>query len=176
MNPVLLAFSVTIDSLVLGKQRAFGVSQLMLAACVMHVLAFGCGLLLGEQLVSFIGHIDHWVALTVFGLLGLSCVKTAIFYETTADPIAQSWPKLLLVISGLSIDAAAVGATSEGLMTDPLGALLAIGLLAPLFVYVGRLMLKAMTAVRERLLRLFEGALFWAIGASIVISHVQGGF
>jgi len=143
MNPLLIAISVTLDSLVLGKQRTFALAPLMLIAGVAHLSAFGTGLLLGEQLVMVIGDVDHWVALAVFGL---------------------------------SIDAAAVGATSDALLVRPVATLVAVGLCAPLFVYAGRRVARAMTANRERVLRVIEGSLFWAIGASIVISHTQGGF
>ena len=176
MNPVLIAISITLDSIVLGKQRVFGLAPLMLSACLVHVFAFGTGLMLGEQLVMRIGHVDHWVALAVFGLLGLSCIKSAVFIESFETPIIESWPKLTLVVFGLSIDAVAVGATSEGLITEPLATLVAVGLCAPMFVYVGRQLSRAITGNRARALRLVEGCLFWAIGASIVISHTQGGF
>ena len=176
MNPLLIAISVTLDSLVLGKQRTFALAPLMLIAGVAHLSAFGTGLLLGEQLVTVIGDVDHWVALAVFGLLGLSCMKSALFVDGRASPIVKSWPKLLLVVFVLSIDAAAVGATSEALLARPVATLVAVGLCAPLFVYAGRRVARAMTANRERVLRVIEGGLFWAIGASIVISHTQGGF
>jgi putative Mn2+ efflux pump MntP len=176
MNPVLIAISITLDSIVLGKQRVFGLAPLMLSACLIHVFAFGTGLMLGEQFVMRIGHVDHWVALAVFGLLGLSCVKSAVFVEGGENPIIKSWPKLTLVVFGLSIDAVAVGATSEGLITEPLATLVAVGLCAPMFVYVGRKLSRAITGNRARTLRLVEGCLFWTIGASIVISHTQGGF
>jgi putative Mn2+ efflux pump MntP len=176
MNPVLIAISITLDSLVLGKQRVFGLAPLMLSACLVHVVAFGTGLMLGEQLVMRIGHVDHWVALAVFGLLGLSCVKSAVFVESSETPIIKSWSKLILVVFGLSIDAVAVGATSEGLITKPLATLVAVGLCAPMFAYIGRRVSRAITGGRERTLRLVEGCLFWTIGASIVASHTQGGF
>jgi len=59
MNPLLIAISVTLDSLVLGKQRTFALAPLMLIAGVAHLSAFGTGLLLGEQLVMVIGDFDH---------------------------------------------------------------------------------------------------------------------
>ena len=93
----------------------------------------------------------------------------ALFVDGRASPIVKSWPKLLLVVFGLSIDAAAVGATSEALLARPVVNLVAVGLCPPLFVYAGRRVARAMTANLERVLRVIEGSLFWAIGASIVI-------
>lgn len=176
MNPLLIAISVTLDSVLLGKQRTFSLVQLMLSACFVHVFAFGIGLILGEQLVLFIGHVDHWVALAVFSFLGLSCMKAVLFDETRLEQLADSWPKLALLMVGLSIDAAAVGATSQGLLMRPFTTLIVIGLLAPIFVYIGRRITGALTHTRERVLKLIEGCLFWSIGASIVVTHTQGGF
>ena len=176
MNAVLIAISVTMDSLLLGKQRAFSTLNLMLSASIVHVMAFGFGLLLGETLVGLVGKFDHWVALIVFGLLGLSCLKSAAFAEYHVEPDVDSWPKLLLMIFGLSIDAAAVGATSGGLIVKPVATLAAIGLFAPVFVVLGRGVLNALTTNHARLLKLFEGVLFWVVGTTIVLSHTQGGF
>jgi len=176
MNAVLIAISVTMDSLLLGKQRAFSTLNLMLSASIVHVIAFGFGLLLGETLVGLVGKFDHWVALIVFGLLGLSCLKSAAFAEYHVEPDVESWPKLLLMIFGLSIDAAAVGATSGGLLVKPVATLAAIGLFAPVFVVLGRGVLNALTTNHARLLKLFEGVLFWVVGTTIVLSHTQGGF
>jgi putative Mn2+ efflux pump MntP len=176
MNAVLIAISVTMDSLLLGKQRAFSTLNLMLSASIVHVMAFGFGLLLGETLVGLVGKFDHWVALIVFGLLGLSCLKSAAFAEYHVEPDVESWPKLLLMIFGLSIDAAAVGATSGGLLVKPVATLAAIGLFAPVFVVLGRGVLNALTTNHARLLKLFEGVLFWVVGTTIVLSHTQGGF
>ncbi len=176
MNAVLIAITVTMDSLLLGKQRAFSTLKLMLSASVVHVMAFGFGLLLGETLVGLVGKFDHWVALVVFGLLGLSCLKTAAFAEYQTEPFVESWPKLLLMIFGLSIDAAAVGATSGGLIVKPVATLVAIGLSAPFFVALGRGVLHALTTNHARFLKFFEGILFWVVGATIVFSHTQGGF
>jgi len=176
MNTVLIAISVTMDSLLLGKQRAFSTLNLMLSASIVHVMAFGFGLLLGETLVGLVGKFDHWVALIVFGLLGLSCLKSAAFAEYHVEPDVDSWPKLLLMIFGLSIDAAAVGATSGGLIVKPVATLAAIGLFAPVFVVLGRGVLNALTTNHARLLKLFEGILFWVVGTTIVLSHTQGGF
>jgi putative Mn2+ efflux pump MntP len=123
-----------------------------------------------------VGKFDHWVALVVFGLLGLSCLKSAAFAEYHVEPDVESWPKLLLMIFGLSIDAAVVGATSGGLIVKPVATLAAIGLFAPVFVVLGRGVLNALTTNHARLLKLFEGILFWVVGTTIVLSHTQGGF
>jgi len=68
------------------------------------------------------------------------------------------------------------GATSQGLLMRPFTTLIVIGLLAPIFVYIGRRITGALTHTRERVLKLIEGCLFWSIGASIVVTHTQGGF
>jgi len=41
---------------------------------------------------------------------------------------------------------------------------------------LGRGVLHALTTNHARLLKLFEGILFWVVGTTIVFSHMQGGF
>jgi len=69
-----------------------------------------------------------------------------------------------------------VGATSGGLLVKPVATLAALGRFAPVFVVLGRGVLHGVTTNHARLLKFFEGILFWDVGATIVFSHTQGGF
>jgi putative Mn2+ efflux pump MntP len=176
INPEMLAVSVTLDSVVLGKQRYFPIKFIMALSSFFHVTAFGFGLFLGEQLIGLIGHFDHWVSFAVFGLLGVSCYKVILLPDKKDQIELKSMPKLLLAVFALSIDAAAVGASSKGLIEEPLYVLASIGLLSPAFIFVGSLAKVWLTTRNDNLLKFIEGSLFVSIGAMIVFSHISGGF
>ena len=176
INPELLAISVTLDSVVLGKQRFFPLKLISSLSSVFHVLAFGFGLLLGEQLIGLIGHFDHWVSFAVFGLLGISCYKVILLPGKKDQIELKSISKLILTVFALSIDAAAVGASSKGLIEEPLYVLVSIGLLSPAFIFVGSLAKDWLTTSNGALLKFVEGSLFISIGIMIVLSHISGGF
>ena len=176
VNPLILATSITIDSVVLGKQKSFSAFSLMSIASVFHVVALSIGLVLGEKLIHLIGHFDHWVAFTVFGLLGTSCIKAFLVPEQMETSETQSWLKVLLITLVLSFDAAAVGATSKGIIADPFTVIASVAILSPLFVLLGKGLLRFLHNRNEQFLKLFEGCLFWSIGIGIVVSHISGGF
>ena len=79
-------------------------------------------------------------------------------------------------VFALSIDAAAVGASSKGLIEEPLYVLVSIGLLSPAFIFVGSLAKDWLTKSNGALLKFVEGSLFISIGIMIVLSHISGGF
>ena len=176
VNPFILATSITIDSVVLGKQKSFSSFSLMTIASAFHVIAFSLGLLLGEQLIHMIGHFDHWVAFAVFGLLGTSCIKVSLVPEHMETSETQSWSKILLITLVLSFDAAAVGANSKGFIAEPLTVIALVAILSSLFVLLGKRLRRFLHNRNEQFLKLFEGCLFWSIGIGIVISHTSGGF
>ena len=176
INPEMLAVSVTLDSVVLGKQRYFPIKFIMALSSFFHVTAFVFGLFLGEQLIGLIVHFDHWVSFAVFGLLGVSCYKVILLPDKKDQIELKSVPKLLLAVFALSIDAAAVGASSKGLIEEPLYVLASIGLLSPAFIFLGSLAKVWLTTRNDNLLKFIEGSLFISIGAMIVFSHISGGF
>ena len=176
INPEMLAVSVTLDSVVLGKQRYFPLRLIMVLSSFFHVIAFGFGLFLGEQLIGLIGHFDHWVSFAVFGLLGVSCYKVILLPDKKDQIELKSFPKLLLAVFALSIDAAAVGASSKGLIEETFYVLASIGLLSPVFIFAGSLVKDWLTVRNSNLLKFVEGSLFISIGSMIVFSHISGGF
>jgi len=176
VNPELLALSVTLDSVVLGKQRFFSKKLIMTLSSLAHAAAFGLGLVLGEQLIVLIGHFDHWVAFAVFGLLGISCYKVALLPARRGDLQINQLSKLLLAILALSMDAAAVGASSKGLIEQPVYVLFSIAILSPVFILIGSLMRRRFQPKNEGWLKFLEGSMFLFIGATIVASHIHGGF
>ena len=176
INSELLAISVTIDSVVLGKQRHFSRNLIMGLSSLAHASAFALGLVLGEQLISLIGHFDHWVAFAVFGLLGVSCYKVVLLPSNGTDIQLNQFPKLLLAVMALSVDAAAVGASSKGLIEEPLYVFASIALLSPIFILLGSWIRGWFTPESECWLKFIEGSMFLLIGATIVLSHVRGGF
>jgi len=176
INPYFLASTLTIDSVILGKQKNFPIALLMLLSGLFHVFFFSFGLYLGNQLVSLMGSVDHWLVLAVFSLLGLSCLKYFITPINLDIEITNSWIKIFIITLTLSIDAAAVGAVSKGIIETPLVVIISIGILSPLFVLIGRKIRNYLFNKNEKLLKLFEGILYLSIGIGVVVSHLKGGF
>jgi len=176
INPLILAASITMDSVVLGKQKSFSIIPLMLFASFFHVGALALGLSLGGQLTALIGHFDHWLAFAVFGLLGASCFKDFLVSDESSATEAHSWLKLIFISLALSIDAAAVGATSQAIISDRFAVLLSVAILSAFFVFIGKKLSHFLHNRNELFLKLLEGVLFWSIGISILISHISGGF
>jgi len=162
------------DTVVLGKQRTTSLSLLSAVAIITHISAYVIGLLLGSSLTHTIGVYDHWLALVLFGYLGLNCFK-AVFTNATQTVDAHNFLALFIACLGFSIDAAAVGATTRSLIKDPVHVILGIAVFTPLFIFLGKKMGHFLNRRGDVYLKIAEGVIFWAIGIGIIISHASLG-
>lgn len=120
INPYALASSLTFDSIVLGKQKFFSTTSLIFFSSTFHIISFSIGFLLGQKLVSLIGHIDHWVSFIIFSILGILNIKAFLKFENEHQARqTNSIIKLFLIVGVLSVDAAIIGASSSNLISNP---------------------------------------------------------
>ena len=174
VNPYVIAASITMDTVVLGKQR--GTSWLLLSSVAIftHISAYAVGLFLGSSLTNAIGFYDHWLAMALFGYLGLNCFK-AVFTKSTQTFDTGNFFAIVIACFGFSIDAAAVGATTQNIIKDPLQVILGIALFTPLFIYLGKKMGHFLKRKSDIYLKIAEGVIFWSIGIGILVSHASLG-
>jgi putative Mn2+ efflux pump MntP len=177
INPYALASSLTFDSIILGKQKSFSITSLIFLSSTFHVISFGIGYLLGQKLVTLIGHVDHWVSFIIFSILGVLNIKAFLKFENEHKARqANSLIKLSLIVGVLSVDAAIIGASSSNLISNPYVVVFNIILFSIFFIYLGRYIKSFIKRHNEKFLKLFEGILFCFIGFSILTSHLSGGF
>lgn len=177
INPYALASSLTFDSIVLGKQKFFSTTSLIFFSSTFHVISFSIGFLLGQKLVTLIGHVDHWVSFIIFSILGIINIKAFLkFGNEHQARQTNSIIKLFLIVGVLSVDAAIIGASSSNLISNPYAVVFNIILFSIFFIFLGRYINSFIKRHNEKFLKLFEGILFFSIGFSILISHLSGGF
>jgi len=175
INPYLLASSITFDTIVLGKQKSFSTITLILFSAGFHALAFTIGLVLGQNLINLIGHIDHWISFAIFTFLGSFSIQAFLNFDKD-NKISQvkSYIELFLIAAVLSIDAAIIGASSSNLITTPHFVIFLIAISSAVFVFIGKYINDLINAYNQKFLKLFEGLLFWSVGLGILISHING--
>ncbi|MGK7861594.1 manganese efflux pump MntP [Falsiroseomonas sp. E2-1-a4] len=134
------------------------------------VLGWSLGILAAGQVAA----IDHWVAFTLLGLVGLHCLYAALRRAPDAPPRPRSPWMLVAVAVGTSIDAMAVGVSLAVLEVDIWIVAPAIGL-ATFIMATGGMMAGRMLGSRfGRGAEALAGLALIALGTSILLEHLVG--
>lgn len=134
------------------------------------VLGWSAGILAAGHVAS----IDHWVAFTLLGLVGLHCLFAALRRAPDAPPRRASAWMLLALAVGTSIDAMAVGVSLAVLEVDIWVVAPAIGL-ATFIMATGGMMAGRLLGSRfGRGAEALAGLALIALGTSILLEHLAG--
>jgi len=171
---IILAISVTLDSFIVGKSVDKKIRFTLISISFAHVVLFFIGVKVGDIIEPYIGAYDHWVSFIVFLFLALNSYKDLIVEE----PILKldNIFKILITTFALSIDAFAVGASSQYEIQYLELVIVIIAISAPFFCYLGYKLKNEMIKHSHKLLYFSEGTFFLIIGSFILYSHLTGGY
>ncbi|MDA9177098.1 manganese efflux pump [Candidatus Pelagibacter sp.] len=171
---IILAISVTLDSFIVGKSVDKKIKFTLISISFAHVALFFIGVKVGDQIGPFVSNFDHWISFVVFLFLAISSYKDLI----SEEPIFQldNIFKILLTTFALSIDAFAVGASSQHEIQYLELVIIIIAVSAPVFCYLGYKLKNEMIKHSHKLLYFSEGTFFLIIGSYILYSHISGGY
>ena len=171
---IVLAISVTLDSFIVGKSVDKKIKFTLISISFAHVALFFIGVKVGDQIGPVVSNFDHWISFVVFLFLAISSYKDLI----SEEPIFQldNIFKILLTTFALSIDAFAVGASSQHEIQYLGLVILIIALSAPIFCFLGYRLKNEMIKHSHKLLYFSEGTFFLLIGSFILYSHIKGGY
>src|SRR6056300_1313432 len=143
---IILAISVTLDSFIVGKSVDKKIKFTLISISFAHVILF----------------------------LALSSYKDLISEEPVFK--LDNTLKILLTTFALSIDAFAVGASSQHEIQYLELVIVIIAVSAPIFCYLGYKLKNEMIKHSHKLLYFSEGTFFLIIGSYILYSHISGGY
>ena len=136
------------------------------------------GWALGLSAASYVKSWDHWIAFALLGGLGLRVV-----FEGLKKPEAQARQKptrhgfWLLAVTGFatSVDALVVGVGLAFVDVDILPVAAAIGFTTFVMVTLGVMAGRLVGAALGKRAEIFGGVMLIAIGAAILVEHLNGG-
>jgi putative Mn2+ efflux pump MntP len=183
MSPVaitILALGMSVDAFAAALSRGATVQRVRVGDALRTGAVFGVvetatpllGWCIGILAAGYIAAIDHWVAFTLLGLVGLHCLYAALRRAPDALPRRNSAWMLVAVAVGTSIDAMAVGVSLAVLDVDIWIVAPAIGL-ATFIMATGGMMAGRMLGSRfGRGAEALAGLVLIALGTSILIEHL----
>ncbi|WP_296206757.1 manganese efflux pump MntP family protein [Psychrobacter sp. UBA3480] len=191
MNPIallLLALSMSTDAFSVAISKGASLKNPRFTEAFRMGVIFGTieaitpiiGWLIGHSATSFIDASfieawDHWVAFVILFALGLHMLYEGMkpSDETEAAPSRHSFFKLALTAFGTSIDAMAVGVSLAFVKVNILLAAGLIGLATTVMVTLGVMLGKVLGSLIGHRAEIFGGVMLIAIGAWILLSHLQ---
>ena len=183
-----LAFSMSTDAFAvsIGKGAALGRSGVSFKKSrVIEALRTGAifgtvegltplvGWAVGFAASSYITAIDHWIAFTLLGVVGVKMIVDALQKEEEAtEEKRHSLGQLIFTAIGTSVDSMAVGMTVSILGSHIGLTAAAIGFATFLMVTLGMMAGQYVGAKGGKLAELFGGALLIFLGTQTLIEHL----
>ena len=191
MNPIallLLALSMSTDAFSVAISKGASLKNPRFIEAFRMGVIFGTieaitpiiGWLIGHSATSFIDASfieawDHWVAFVILAALGLHMLYEGLkpSDEMAEAPSRHSFLKLAITAFGTSIDAMAVGVSLAFVKVNILLAAGLIGLATTVMVTLGVMLGKVLGSLIGHRAEIFGGVMLIAIGAWILLSHLQ---
>lgn len=171
---IILGISVTLDSFIVGKSIDKKIKFTLFTISFAHVLLFLIGVKIGDLIGPYVASYDHWISFVVFLFLAISSYKDIVSEEPLFK--LDNTFKILLTTFALSIDAFAVGASSQHEIQYLKLVIVIIAISAPSFCYLGYKLKNELIKHSHKLLYFSEGTFFLIIGSFILYSHLTGGY
>ncbi|KAA6234326.1 manganese efflux pump [Campylobacter sp. LR291e] len=138
LSLIFLSFALAMDAFAVSLCKGFSVKNLQIKHYLIVGAYFGgfqalmpvLGYLLGISFASFVARIDHYIAFILLSLIGLKMIKEG-FDKNACDKNSNAFDNktMFFLAIATSIDALAVGVSFAFLDTNPLIALILIGLI-----------------------------------------------
>ncbi len=169
------AFAVSLAcSAALGEATNRQTFRLSFHFFIFHIIMPLIGWFAGMEIVKYISHLDHWVALALLVVVGGKMIHESFRpgeMKLSADP-TRGWSLILLSVA-TSIDALAIGVSFAMLEIKVLYPVVTIGLVAALMTILGMKVGSLLGRAFGRRMELVGGLILIAIGAKILIEHLS---
>jgi len=186
MNPVatlLLAFAMSTDAFAAAIGKGATLHRPRWREAIKTGLIFGVieavtpiiGWLLGKAAAQYVSAWDHWIAFTLLSVLGARMIFNSFKAKEAEDDKPTKHGFWLLALTGFatSIDAMAVGAGLAFVDVNIFSTAAAIGLATATMVTIGVMVGRVVGSVIGRRAELAGGIVLIAIGAIILVEHLQ---
>ncbi|MDQ2780457.1 MAG: manganese efflux pump MntP family protein [Pseudomonadota bacterium] len=189
MNPVavlLIALAMSTDAFAAAVGKGIALHRPQWSEALRTGLIFGVieavtpvlGWAIGSVAAGFVQAIDHWIAFTLLGLLGLRMVVAA--WRESDEPVAATRPSRhgfwVLAVTGFatSIDAMVVGAGLAFVDVGIVPIAIAIGLTTFVAVTCGVMLGRLLGPLAGRWAEAAGGLVLIGIGTAILVEHLSG--
>ena len=183
MSPIaitILALGMSVDAFAAALSRGATVQRVRVGDALRTGAVFGVvetatpllGWCIGILAAGYISAIDHWVAFTLLGLVGLHCLYAALRRTADAPPRRNSVWMLVAIAVGTSIDAMAVGVSLAVLDVDIWIVAPAIGLATFIMATGGMMAGRVLGSRFGRGAEALAGLVLIALGTSILMEHL----
>ncbi len=175
-----IAFSMSADAFAAAVGKGVSLQKPKLNDAIRVGLVFGgveavtpiLGWLAGIAASSFITSVDHWIAFTILGIVGLKMLIESLRAEPEEKKQRHKMGTLILTAIGTSIDAMAVGVTMAFLKMNILIMALAIGGATFLMATIGIMAGHYIGTKGGRIAEALGGIGLIVIGCGILIEHL----
>jgi putative Mn2+ efflux pump MntP len=182
-STALLAFAMSADAFAAAIGKGAELDKPRFGEALKTGLIFGVieaitplvGWALGLAAAQYISALDHWIAFTLLGGLGLSMIRNSYTARdaTQAKPTKHSFWLLALTGFATSIDAMVVGVGLAFIDADIALTATAIGLATTMMVTLGVMLGRALGAVAGRGAEMIGGVILIGIGTLILAEHLN---
>lgn len=180
-STVAIAFSLSTDAFAASVSKGAALHKPRLTDAVRTGLIFGSveaitplfGWAIGLMASSYMAAVDHWIAFTVLGFLGLKMAWSGLTRPAgMVRPRGHSIRILVLTAIGTSMDAMAVGVTLALVDANIVAMALATGLATCLMTTIGLMIGRMAGEHFGRAAEVLGGFMLMAVGTSILSSHL----
>jgi putative Mn2+ efflux pump MntP len=181
-NLFLIAAGLSMDAFAVAVCKGLALKKLSFRHMLIVGLWFGSfqglmpllGYLLGSSFESYITAFDHWIALILLSLIGVSMIRSALSkQEEESFDSSLSVKAMLPLALATSIDALAVGVTFAFLQVNIWTAIVFIGLITLIFSMVGVKIGHAFGVKYKSKAELAGGIILIFMGFKILAEHLE---
>jgi putative Mn2+ efflux pump MntP len=177
---LIIAVGLSLDAFAVSISCGMSVQQSRLRLIVLPALFFGffqgfmplIGWGVGMTVRTWIEFLDHWIAFTLLGLIGLHMIYQAIHEPADRCFNPADIKVLFLLAIATSIDALVVGIGFALLRVDILSAVVIIGLVTFILSIIGIRTGRRLGVYLGRKAEIFGGVVLIAMGIKILIEHL----
>ena len=180
---IIIAIVLSMDSFAVSVTLGLSAGQLKINQIFMPGIYFGffqaimplIGYFAGTILAGIISSLDHWVAFTLLGFIGVKMIKESFSRNKgKTGEISFKAGKMLLLSIATSIDAFIVGITFSFLKVDIVSSILIIGV-TTFMISTGGVIIGNIFGLKfKSRAELAGGIILILLGIKILIEHLYG--
>lgn len=175
-----IAVGLSMDAFAVSVCKGLATGRVRLSHALTAGLYFGgfqaamplIGYLLGARFQDMIVSVDHWIAFTLLGIIGLNMVKESREEEEDELNGDFSWHSMLPMAVATSIDALAVGVSFAFLQVDIVPAVSFIGVVTFVLSGIGVKVGSVFGAKYKSKAELAGGLVLILMGVKILLEHL----
>ncbi len=176
----LIAVGLSMDAFAVSICKGLSMKEITLKKSCIVGLWFGgfqavmpaIGYLLGAQFEQYIIAIDHWIAFSLLGIIGLSMIKEALSQDQESANDSLDIKTMFLLAIATSIDALVVGVTFAFLRVAIIPAVSFIGIITFILSVIGVKVGNVFGTKYKSKAELAGGAILICMGIKILLEHL----